>query len=386
MNHDGCLEAAELVRFQQGHYSEPEKTQIGRHLEACSICDHNAQLLERIIALLAGGKKTMGPPDSAERTDDCLTPELTYRYLENDIDERLRAQVETHLDECASCYEAMVSLLNNSLTPATELEKNEIRKLTEMTPEKQVSRVLSYVRTQSKAKQEGAMDEGFWRQISRFFRFQGTASSLWRSPAFATLALLLLTVGSYQGIRFYQTSWPMTQAERLLQQNYRVYMKDTARLSGGYRSSGVAALMAGGGSESSYAEQALALTQEAARKGANPDRVRKIEAQVYVIQNDYGKAESAYEQMGEAERNSAAFWNDRGVAHFGQQDWERAQEYFEASLRADQQFKEAWYNLALVKEKRHDGRGALSALERYLTLETDEGWRNAALEFKKRLQ
>ncbi len=385
MNHDGCLEAAELVRFQQGHYGEPAKTQIGRHLQACSVCGHNAQLLERIVALLAGGKKTMGPANNAERTEDCLTPELTYRYLENDIDEKLRAQVETHLDECPSCYEAMVSLLNNSLTPATELEKNEIRKLTEMTPEKQVSRVLSYVRAQSKARQEGATDEGFWRQISRLFRFPGTASSLWRSPALATLALLLLALGSYKGIRFYQTSWPMAQAERLLQQNYRVYMKDTARLSGGYRSSGVAALMAGG-SEGSYAEQALALTQEAARKGANPDRVRKIEAQVYVIQNDYGKAESAYEQMGGAERHSAAFWNDRGVVRFGQQDWERAQQYFEASLRGDEQFKEAWYNLALVKEKRHDRRGALSALERYLTLETDEGWRNAALEFKKRLQ
>jgi tetratricopeptide (TPR) repeat protein len=385
MDHDGCLEPAELVRFRQGDYGEPEKTQISRHLQACSVCGHNAQLLERVISVLEGAKKSMGPANNKKKTQACLTPERTYQYLEKELDEELRAQVEAHIDECSLCYEAMVSLLRNSLTPATDLEKNEIRKLTEITPEKQVSRVLAYVRTESKAREKAATGQGFWQQISRFFHFPENVSNAWRAPALAALALLLVVAGTYQGIRFYRTSWPMVQAEQLLQQNYRIYMKDTARLSGGYRSSGVAALMSAD-SESSYTEQALALTQEAARKGANPDQVRKIEAQIYVIQNDYPKAESAFEQIGEAERHSAGFLNDRGVVRFGQQDWERAQQFFEASLKADPRFKEAWYNLALVQEKRQDAGGALSALEHYLALETDEGWRNAALEFKKRLQ
>src|SRR5262249_15427799 len=205
---------------------------------------------------------------------------------------------------------------------------------------------------------------------------------------FAALALSALVVGTYQGIRYYHISRPMAQAEEILQQNYRVYMKDTARLSGGYHSSGVAALMSQKEekeSELSYSNKALALTEEAASNGADQDKVREIEAQIYVIQHDYAKAESLYQQIHTPLKDSAALLNDQGVLCFSRGDWDKAQAYFEASLKANQQFKEAWYNLALVKTNERDTQGALTALERYLTIETDEGWRNAALELRKRL-
>jgi len=324
----------------------------------------------------------MGSAKNRERTAACLTPETTYRYLEKELAEADRVKVEAHLDECSSCYESMISLLKNSVTPVSELEKNRIRELSETTPESQVTRVLSYVKAGS------VSAGGFWRHVRQFLRFPETIGTAWRSPAFAALALSALVVGTYQGIRYYHISRPMAQAEEILQQNYRVYMKDTARLSGGYHSSGVAALMSQKEekeSELSYSNKALALTEEAASNGADPDKVREIEAQIYVIQHDYAKAESLYQQIHTPLKDSAALLNDQGVLCFSRGDWDKAQAYFEASLKANQQFKEAWYNLALVKTNERDTQGALTALERYLTIETDEGWRNAALELRKRL-
>jgi tetratricopeptide (TPR) repeat protein len=363
---------------------------LEKHLQGCPRCTHNSQLLERVVLLLAGGKQKMGQSNNQEETALCLTPEMTYRYLERSIDEAERTRIETHLDECSACYEAVVSLLKNSLAPATELEKQAIRQLTSLTPERQVSRLLSYVQADAKIQPREVPAVGFWERLKLLFHFPETFAGGWQSPAMAALALLLLSIGAYQGIRSYNRSWQLSEAEEILRQNYRIYMKDTARLSGGYRSSGVAALMSGEQAErepaGSYSEKVLVLAQNAATHGANPDKIRQIEAQVYFIQKDYAKAESIYRQLEATESRSAPLLNDEGVLRFSQQDWEKAQSHFEVCLKTDPNFREAWYNLALVKEKKGDSQGALTALDRYLKLETDEGWRNAALEFKKRLE
>jgi len=386
MSSNGCLSPAELIRLREGQVDEHEGGRLGQHLQACSVCGRNARLLEGLVSSLAGGRKTMGSARNGESTAACLTPETIYRYLEKELAEPGRVKVEAHLDECSSCYESMISLLKNSLTPVSESEKNQIRELSETTPESQVPRVLSYVKGGSSNRTDEAST--VWQQIKQFLRFQKTVGMAWRSPVLASLAFLALVVGTYQGIRYYHISRPMVQAEQILQQNYRVYMKDTARLSGGYHSSGVAALMSQEEvkePELSYSNKALALTEEAASNGADPDKVREIEAQIYVIRHDYAKAASLYQQIHTPRKDSAALLNDQGVLCFNRGEWDKAQAYFEASLKANQQFKEPWYNLALVKTNGSDTQGALAALERYLTLETDEGWRNAALELRKRL-
>src|SRR5262249_25385069 len=270
----GCLNAAEFVRFREGQSDENERTRLEKHLLGCPRCSHNSQLLEGIVSLLAGGKQKMGQSKNREETALCLTPEMTYRYLERDINEAERAKIETHLDECSVCYEAMVSLVKNSLAPASELEKQAIHQMTSVTPKSQVSRVLSYVQTDSKVQQREVGATGLWDWLKHFLPFSETFATGWRSPALAALALLLFSIGAYQGIRLYNRSWQLAEAEQLLQQNYRVYMKDTARLSGGYGSSGVAALMSSEQAERtpSYSEKALALAQKAATNGANLDK------------------------------------------------------------------------------------------------------------------
>src|SRR5262245_1570623 len=119
MDPDGCLNSAEFVRFREGQCNENERTRLEGHLQGCPRCTHNSQLLEQIVLLLAGGKLKMGQSNHRKETTMCLTPEMTYRYLEKDTDEVERVRIETHLDECSTCYEAMVSLLKNSLAPAS---------------------------------------------------------------------------------------------------------------------------------------------------------------------------------------------------------------------------------------------------------------------------
>src|SRR5262245_44158118 len=213
MDPDGCLNSAEFVRFRQSQCTENERTRFERHLQGCPRCTQNSRLLEQIVLLLAGEKLKMGQSNHWKETAMCLTPEMTYRYLEGDTDEAERGRIEIHLDECSACYEAMVSLVKNSLAPASEFEKRAIHQMTRVTREQQSSRVLKYVQADSTIQRREVGAAGLWDRVKGFLGVPETFVASWRPLALAALALLLLSIGVYQGIRGYNGSSQLAEAQ-----------------------------------------------------------------------------------------------------------------------------------------------------------------------------
>ena len=73
--------------------------------------------------------------------------------------------------------------------------------------------------------------------------------------------------------------------------------------------------------------------------------------------------------------------NDLGVLKYKKEEWQEATEYFEATIQADMNFTEAYYNLALAQNKLGKKQEAISTLDEYLKFKNDIGWKNAALNF-----
>jgi hypothetical protein len=202
-----------------------------------------------------------------------------------------------------------------------------------------------------------------------------SGNKLYPRYAFVFILLIVITVSIRFAIYYYNTSYQVLKARDLLESNYRVYMKDTPRLSGEYQSTGISTLLSGEDDNESYLNQALQYTKNALQNDKKSYPAKLLQAQIFIINNEYGKADSVFNQI---EETTASFFNDEGVLKYLNDDLKSAAKYFTLSINKDKNFKEAYYNLALTKYRSGDKKAALNHLKQYLLLETDEGWRNAA--------
>jgi hypothetical protein len=216
-----------------------------------------------------------------------------------------------------------------------------------------------------------------WNKIKNIFL---PGNKLYPRYALAFILLIITTVFIHFAILYYHTSYQLLKARDLLTANYKIYMKDTPRLSGGYQSSGISTLLAGEQDNKSYLDQALQYTQKALTKDNKSTQARLLQVQIFIINHDYQKADSLLNQVKE---KTASFYNDRGVLKFLNDDLTAAAEYFKSSINADKKFKEAYYNLALTECQLGNKEAGRTYLTVYLTLENDTGWRNAASQMIK---
>jgi hypothetical protein len=199
-------------------------------------------------------------------------------------------------------------------------------------------------------------------------------NKLYPRYAFAFVLLIIITLSVHFTLLYYHTSYQLLKARDLLTNNYRIYMKDTPRLSGGYQSSGISMLLAGENNKS-YLEQALQYTQKALAKDKKSAQARLLQAQIFMINHEYQKADSVLSQVKE---RTAFFYNDTGVLKFLKEDLSTAVKYFKLSIDTDKKCKEAYYNLALTEFHLGNKEACRAYLTEYLTFENDAGWRNAA--------
>jgi tetratricopeptide (TPR) repeat protein len=211
-----------------------------------------------------------------------------------------------------------------------------------------------------------------WNKIKNI-SLQG--NKLYPRYALAFIVLIVITISIRFAIYTYNTSYQVLKARDLMESNYKVYMKDTPRLSGEYRSTGISTLLSGEDDNESYLDQALQYIEIALKNDIKSNQAKLLQAQIFIIKNEYIKADSVFKQI---EETTASFFNDQGVLKYVNDDLKSAAKYFMLSTDKDKNFKEAYYNLALTKFRSGDKKEALHHLKQYLLLETDEGWRNAA--------
>ncbi len=131
----------------------------------------------------------------------------------------------------------------------------------------------------------------------------------------------------------------------------------------------------------SFLTQAFDLTEQAIENGSKSVTAKQLQAQIFIIQKEYNKADSVFNLIDDKDRHLATVLNDLGVLKYKKEEWQEATEYFAATIQVNSDFTEAYYNLALAQNKLGKKQEAISTLDEYLKFKNDIGWKNAALNF-----
>lgn len=314
--------------------------------------------------------KTPNRPDKRTNIIEmCPDNELLIRYVDKESTEEENQIVEAHLDQCRKCLEIAANLIRLEENPVTEEDIKAVRGTLKFTPEEQVKKIFSYY---EESKKSDPVPERIplpptpppvkvpWKM-------------LW--PAAAVILLLALFVGGNQLLTSTEANSQFAKAEALMQDSLRIYFEDV-RLSGNYNISASGTLM--GSERETYQERAESHIQKAIKNGATSSKVLQLLAEVYIAKGEFAKADSVLQELRETPGDLAPVLNNLGVSQFKQKHWQKAAGYFQQATETDPGFPKALFNLALAESQLGDTTQAISHLQTYLELETDEVGRNAA--------
>lgn len=380
MNSKDCLDSKQLIDYIDGKLTENDSQNITNHLAKCERCARNLKILTQVDEILnMKDKKVEDDIYGFQKSSKCISDELLYRYLDGNVIESEAEVIEKHLNACPICFSNIVSIVKNLFLPITDFEKSEITKLRTITPDEQVSKILQYCGQPGEKSVKGKkvkITATIKKRVKEFFEKWIYTKYIWR-PAVIFSVLVFFIVGIYSGEKYYYTGYQISQAEKLLLNNHRIYIEDP-RLSGGYGSTGISVLMGSEEKEPSYVEQTKLKLNKAIKKGSKSLKARHLLAQSFIIEKQNAKADSIFMAIGDTINTSAALLNDIGVLYFQKRDWKMAERQFQSALEIDKNFLEAYYNLALTEIKLHEPNEAMSFLKKYVEHEHNEAWKNAA--------
>ncbi len=316
----------------------------------------------------------------------CENNDLLLRYILGQTSEAENEEVYRHLNECPDCYEMVAGTVLHEYGQPTAEEAAEVETFLRTPPEARVDRMIDLYR-ELNPPVSGPFARFFARVKWLWNHFFSSRAPLIRW-ALAGLILLVSGVGAERVVFFYRTAYQIHLAENTLREEIKIPFKDTPQLTGNYESTGKGTLMSRP-EETSPLDAARTRLQTALKHDPHSLKARRLLAQLSLTEGDLVRAEKIYREAGPAAAHSAPFLNDMGVLAFRQGKWGQAAHNFQKALTVDPDFPEAYYNLALTMEKMGNLSAALDTLKRYIELETNEGWKNAArstqMEWERRL-
>ena len=369
---------------------------LKNHLRKCQRCSEIVNI-KNYLQQIAGRTK---PVESESHPDTSDLDDSMARIYDSSLSKQEAADFLHHISSCSQCFEYVSFVLEDSLTPVPEAIEQQIAALTdislaaivlkEIPPQESIfQKILSKMK-----KRFDQIKEGGIVPIPEPRPVPGSIKGPWARklekilvPQLVYALELLIAVGGggFGGYRYYVTTHRINQAHELLVENHRLYMADTPRLSGGYASTGIGMLM-DEDAPPSFLSQAFDLTEQAIENGSKSVQAKQLQAQIFIIQKEYNKADSVFNLIADRDRHLAAVLNDLGVLKYKKEEWQEAIEYFEATIQVNSDFKEAYYNLALAQNKLGKKQEAISTLDEYLKFKNDVGWKNAALNFLQKLR
>jgi len=334
------------------------------HLKKCDRCRELSDVLmyARKTAARQPKVKTHTHPKKADLT------EAIAKLMVEASSAKEAANLIGHLSSCSRCFNYIESFFEEALSPLGENVEDELRMYAGI----------------SIAEQALAMRPP---KSSWLAQLKDWIKKIIPEPlpkwSYAAVGATMCIVFALGGTRYYQIIYRLNLSAKILKENHRIFIEQTPRPSGGYAASGISILMAP--DTTSYLTQALELTKKALDSGADKGNSQRLLARIFIFQNQLERADSVFNRMDAAVQNSADVLNDRGVLEFQRQNWSVAANYFEAAIRADSTFAEAYYNLALALSKENQKPEAIALLNEFLKIEKDEGWKNAAQELIEQL-
>jgi tetratricopeptide (TPR) repeat protein len=317
--------------------------------------------------------------------ENCVSDALLLQFLEGATNAEETEKIQAHLNACAVCSHIVGAVYYNKTHPFTPAEQREAKKLIKRSPEEQVARLFNLpltARTVRAARISSARAKLSW--LERLFPQTKVGQF-----AFA-MSVVLFVITGQKGVQYYRTEYQIERAAALLQKEHRVYYQDV-RLSGGYASRigitmgpGDEGTMGEEQREETYVDRAKAQVEKAVANGAASVKARRLLAQVLLIAQD-ARADSLVRELEPQAKESPELANDLGVYYYARQNWSAAESYFALARSGDPRLRDAYFNLALAKTKLGKNDEAVALLQECLGLETDEGWKRAALSLQAKV-
>lgn len=319
--------------------------------------------------------KTPNRPDKRTNVIEmCPDDELLIRYVDKETTEEENQIVEAHLDQCRKCLEIFANLIRLEENPVTEEEIKAVKGTLKFTPEEQVKKIFSYY---EELKESEPVPEPIPLPLPSPPVNKVPWKMLW--PAAAVILLVALWVGGVNPLlTSIEASSQFAKAEELMHDSLRIYFEDV-RLSGNYNISASGTLMSGEATEKeTYQDRAESHIQKAIEKGATSPKAFQLLAEIYIAKGEFAKADSILQELRNSPGDLAPVLNNLGVSQFKQKHWQKAADYFQQATEADPGFPKALFNLALAEKHLGDTTQAISQLQKYMELETNEVGRSAA--------
>jgi len=334
------------------------------HLKECDRC-------RELVDVLTYARKTAARQPKVAATAHpkraALMEAIENLMAENSSPQEA-ANLLGHLVSCSRCFHYLESFFEEALSPLGENVEDELRMYAGISIAKQALAIRP-----PKSSWLAQLNDWIKKIIPE-------PLPRWGYAAASVAMCIVIGLG---GTRYYQIIYRLNLSAKILKENHRIFVEGTPRPSGGYAGTGISILMAP--DTTSYLTQALELTKKALDSGADKGNSQRLLARIFIFQNQLERADSVFNRMDAAVQNSADVLNDRGVLEFQRQNWSVAANYFDAVIRADSTFAEAYYNLALALSKENQKPKAIALLNAFLKIEKDEGWKNAAQELIEQL-
>ncbi|MBN1478872.1 tetratricopeptide repeat protein [candidate division KSB1 bacterium] len=262
-------------------------------------------------------------------------------------------------------------LLKLSFTTKNDNEKKILATIEQVPLQERVRQILDRMAASTPADQRTSdteHDQGFKKIIKNLEKYV----RLFRRPQpGVALAFVVILVFVVYGFRYYQTTYQVRTAEKLLEQYHRI-ARNELRLAGDYAPSYMGLIM-GDDADSSYVEEVHRKLNVAQKYGVKTSRIAKVQAHFLIMNKKYAQADSLLLSLESAFPTAA--YNDLGVAAFQQGNIPQAIAYFERSLLADSTQAQPLYNLGLIYSFKEKNEQARVYLQKCLKYETDNQWR-----------
>ena len=356
----------EVRNYLQGQISENVKRLREKEPSYHILFDIIDQLKEQVKIPEYADDKSI--PDTFDQTEELLADIISGAQTEKGKRKFLGA-----LYYSPGFYQRVLVKLGDLVPVMKEEIPPEMKEISMQSDEQLLTQIMADSKVPAKLDLSYKIPVNFWLKIKDFI--SGTSARAIRF-AYATAAIMVIIISGHFGLRFYNTTWQIMQAEKLLKENYKVYMTGTPRLSGDYGSTGIAQLM-DKDEEQSYLGEALRRTNQAETHGSTSNRIQELKAKIFIINGELEQAENQFNRMSEKEKTKPQVLNDLGVLKFLQKDYQASRQLFQKAIRADGAFVEAYYNLAMAEEKLGNKEGVIEIMEKLLQLKSDEEWRNA---------
>lgn len=379
MNSKDCLNSKQLIEFVDGNLNENDKQQITQHLANCDKCARNLNTLTKLDELLNMKDKNLKDDFyPLNKSGNCISDELIYRYLEGMATENETKMIERHVNSCQNCFSYIASIVKDSLSPATAREKLEVTKLRLIKPEQQINKIMSIVEKKCHPTTEHKSKKfifilNWLEKIKLLFKQNFLVNKKLRyAVGFACVLIFTILVGFPQ-YKIWQSNSLTMKGVTLLIREYTITSGEEPRPVGGFDYS-LFGITRGRDELKAFEPVKIMLEEATHLNNTNLKAHQYLGTYFLVVEKDWEKANDHYQIVYSQDSTNSSILNDLGIISLYRGNYEAAIKKFVTALNYNPELKEAQYNLVIAYLRQGNSIKAEQEWKKYTELDTTSDW------------